>query len=85
MFTRQQNEGRQRRQKVKTETRGRERLCSILHVNNGTHLEMILNTLHEIPVMPTAFEAGGECKILHLLPCGLATDGNSQPMTKTKG
>lgn len=70
--------------KYKQKTKGWERPWSILCANNGRHLEVILNTVHEIPVMPTAFIAGDECKSLHLLACELVADGNSQLMTKTK-
>lgn len=61
----------------------RERSWSSLHVNNGRHLEVILNTLSEIPVIPTAFVVYRR-KIIHLLSCGLETCRSSQPMTKTK-
>lgn len=70
--------------KYKQKTRGRERSWSVLCINNGSHLAVILNTLHETPFMPTAFVASGECKAFLCCNLGWPLMETANPWPKPK-
>lgn len=70
--------------KYKQKARGRKRSQSILCINKGSHLEVILNTLHETPLTPTAFVAGDECKAYICCNVGWPLMETASPWPKPK-